>query len=37
MNKTDGVVCITAYVNNEERKQLLKECITSCKRLGMDV
>lgn len=32
-----GIVCITAYVNTEQRKELLKQCITSCKKLGMDV
>lgn len=31
------IVCITAYVNNEQRKEILKNCITSCKKLGMDV
>ena len=36
MNKRD-IICITAYVNNEERKNLLKECITACRKFGMDI
>lgn len=32
-----GIVCIPAYVNNEQRKEILKNCITSCKKLGMDI